>query len=296
MESILLSVGLAVTAPPPAPLVQGHPAPVEKVYSSAGLPVADARFKRFLALHDIVFVGEKHDELEHHKVQAEVLNTLHAQRPDLRVGLEMISFDKQPILDDFISGKMSEADFKLFWRKEWGYDYALYEPVLGYCLRNKIPLIALNAPRAVIVQIARGGLSSLTPAQRALLPASVKESADARYRDYTRNSVREHDPNMPPEREKRMLEAMAAWNETMGERAANAAKDRPLLVIAGLGHLLYNAGIPESAARRGAPAGPVVLPFPLDGPAASPAQALKELLDPAAKNLELADYFRLLPD
>lgn len=294
MEALLLSVGLAIAPPAPPPPAPGLPVPAAKYYSNAGLPAAN--WERELSLADIVYVGEKHDESEHHKVQAEVLKALHARKPGIAVGLEMISHDKQAALDDFIAGKTSEADFKLFWNKEWGYNYSLYEPVLGYCLKNGVPLVALNAPRPVIVQIARGGLASLTPAQRALLPASVQESSDARYRDYTRKSIREHDPNMPPEREKRMLEAMAAWNETMGEKTAAAAKDRPLLVIAGHGHLLYKAGIAESAARRGTGAFAVVLPFPLDGPAASTGEALKELLDPAAKNLQFADYFRLLPD
>lgn len=292
METMLLSVGLAVlpqAAPPPVP---GAPIAAAKVYSSAGLPVPGPAFDAALAAAELVFVGEKHDEVEHHLIQAEALKALHSRRLGLKVGLEMMPFDQQPALDDFISGKMSEADFAVLWKKHWGYDYSLYRPVLGYCLKHKIPLVALNAPRNLIIQIARGGLSSLTPAQRALLPSSIEQSADARYRDYVRASIREHDPDMPPEREARMLEAMAAWNETMGARAAAAAKDGPLLVIAGHGHLLFKAGIAESAARRAALKRAVVLPFPLDGPKPPP-QALKELLDPAAKNLDLGDYFVL---
>ena len=58
------------------------------------------------------------------------------------------------------------------------------------------------------------------------------------------------------------------------------ADPRVVLVIAGQGHVLYRAGIPESAARRGAGAVKVLLP--LDAA-------------PAPTELATADWFRIVP-
>jgi uncharacterized iron-regulated protein len=153
----------------------------------------------------------------------------------------------------------------------------------------------LNVPRPLIKEVARKGLAGLTPADRAKLPASISESSDARYRAYVETSLDGHGP-MPPARRANMREVQAVWNEAMGERAAAlAAQGRLVVVVAGQGHMFYGGGIPESAARRGARAALVVLPYPLDGGTLPLPDLLRALQDPASTDISLGDYFRLLP-
>lgn len=249
-----------------------------------------------LARTDVVLAGEKHDEASHHALQFDLLKSLHASRGRAVVGLEMLGRGHQKTLDAFLSGEMPEEEFRKFWAKEWGYSLDLYLPILDYARRSKLRVIALNAPREIIRLIARGGLSSLTPEQRALLPERLSPISEPRYLAYVKRSLSEHGP-LDPVREARMLEAMAVWNETMADSIASLLKagEGPVLVVAGMGHMLYGAGIGESLSRRGDPLRSVVLPYPLDGERLPIDQALAKLQDPSSQDIALADFFRLIP-
>ena len=100
---------------------------------------------------------------------------------------------------------------------------------------------------------------------------------------------------LPAEAVARMIEAQAVWNETMGAKTSELAASSRVLVIAGQGHMLWSAGIPESAARRGAGPVAVVLPYPLDGEVLTIPDQLKRLRDRSNGELEMADLFVLIP-
>lgn len=294
-----LSAVLAVTPPTspravPVPSAARGAAPTVVARSGAAL-TGWADYINALSAAQVVAVGEKHDEPRHHAVQAEVVRELAARGLPVTVGFEMVSTDQQSVLDDFASGAMSEADFAAWWDKTWGYPYAIYKPVFDAARAAGLPMAGLNVPRSLIKEVARKGLAGLAPADRAKLPASVQESSDARYRAYVETSLDEHGP-MPPARRANMREVQAAWNEAMGEKAAAlAAAGRLVVVVAGQGHMFYGGGVPESAARRGARAALVVLPYPLDGGSVPLPDLLRSLQDPASRDIALADYFRLLP-
>jgi uncharacterized iron-regulated protein len=279
-----------VAAPP---IFQAAPvaAPTAVIVDSATAGVLnEAQLYSRLATADIVYVGERHDYAPHHRVQAAVLAGLHRQRPNLVVGLEMIPHTRQAELDDFLSGQMSEADFATFWNTIWGFDYKLYKPIFDYARAHNVPMRALNAPRDVITQIARGGLTSLTPQQRAQLPAVVAPIRDPRYLAYVREAFAGHGP-MPPDVLARMFEAQAAWNETMAEQVLKVGQ--PVMVVAGSGHMLFSAGIAESVRNRRAASQRVVLPYPGDGQGGTLADLLRELRGPQAP--DAADFYWLLP-
>ncbi len=281
----------------PTPVIQGaaKSAPKSVVVAAPSGAVLDENslFDR-LAAADFIYVGEQHDQALHHKVQAAVLAGLHARNGNVVVGIEMFPAENQSILDDFQSGALSESEFAGHWNRIWGYPYEIYKPIFDYALANNVPVKALNAPRAVISQIARGGMSSLTPEQRAKLPAVVNPIRDSRYREYVRRAFEGHGP-MPPEQMAKMFEAQAAWNETMAENAMAAASGGPVLVVAGTGHMMFGAGIAESVGNRVSASQKVVLPYPLDGESRPLAELLRELQAPDSPAIETGDYFWLLP-
>lgn len=296
-----LSAFLAGAARPQAGLSLGPPldaaqrlaAPVV-VESPAGELIGPGALLDKLRAYNLVFVGEQHDQASHHAVQLEMFRTLHKARPGLQLGLEMLDYAKQPLLDRYLSGAMSEAEFAELWERAWGFDFRLYREILIFARDNGIGVRALNAPPEIVRQVARGGLSSLSPEARAALPATIAPIRHPKYLAFVRKSLNEHGP-LDPVREARMLEAMAVWNETMAESALRAASSGPLLVIAGSGHMLFRAGILESVANRAHVSQGVVLPYPLDGVEGPVEDLLRRLRDPASGELEQADYFWLLP-
>jgi uncharacterized iron-regulated protein len=265
---------VAVPAPQAAPSIAA-PSP-SAVYDSLGSPRTWDEAMSDLATAKIIAVGEAHDDASHHKLQAEVLTAL-ASRVPLAVAFEMVSYEDQAVLDSFMAGAISESDFAVWWKKNWGYDYSLYRPIFAAAKAANIRAYGLNAPIDVIRSVGKVGISGLSPKDRARLPASIQESGDSRYRDYVRDAVSGH--GAPPAAVLRMIEAMSVWNETMGEMASTiAAEGRSVLIIAGEGHVLYKAGLIESAARRGAAPAKVLLP--MTGA-------------PVPEDLPLGDWFRV---
>lgn len=277
LPALALAFGVAwspVSVPSPKGVPVGPAAGT--VYDGTGAVRSWSDALAALASARVVAVGESHDDPAHHALQAEVLTALAARVP-LAVGLEMVAAEDQPALDAFLSGATSEKDFAVWWKTNWGFDFALYKPIFDAAKAAGVPVRGLNAPREIVKAVGKRGLAGLTPAERGRIPAVILESADARYRKYVLDSVSGH--GAPPSAIPRMLEAMAVWNETMGENAAKlAAEGKVVLVIAGQGHVYYKAGVLESAARRGAGPAQVLLPW-----SAVPQPA----------ELPLADWFRL---
>lgn len=248
--------------PPPPPSVVTPPVIVD-----GGVRVVPwADFTAALSRAKVVMVGEKHDEALHHQIQAEVLAAMPA---GAALGLEMLDHTHQKTLDAFMAGSMSEADFADFWKKQWGFDYSLYKPLFDVARAKPARVIALNAPRDVIRQVARGGLASLTPAERALLAPLIKPITHPKYLAYVNKSLDEHGP-MDPARRARMLEAQAVWNETMAWRASGFPQ---IMIAAGAGHVIYGDGIGGPLRRSG----PISVITVLPGPPSEP---------------DAADYFR----
>lgn len=280
LSALALAMGIAwnpieMPAPRGVPAIPTAPA---GVYDASGAARTWDAALADLAAGRLVAVGESHDDAAHHRIQAEVLAALAARRPDVAVAFEMVGYEDQAVLDAYMSGATPEAEFAAWWKANWGFDFALYKPIFDAAKSARVRAYGLNAPRDVIKAVGKNGLAGITPAERARIPASIAESADPRYRKYVLDSVSGH--GAPASAIPRMLEAMAVWNETMGEKAAQlAAGGRTVLIIAGEGHVLYKAGILESAARRGAMSSKVLLPW---------SGSLQ------ANDLALADWFRVL--
>ena len=47
----------------------------------------------------VIFVGESHDQIEHHRIQVSLLQNSVAQGKEIAIGMEMFEKSNQPILD-----------------------------------------------------------------------------------------------------------------------------------------------------------------------------------------------------
>lgn len=226
-------------------------------------PATGTRFKpevfsAMLAGADVVYVGESHDQRFTHLAQLEALKILaSAKKNKVIVGFEMLNSGLQPVLDRYASGQISEQEFisQSDWKKEWGFDFGLYKPLFDYIRKNKLQAAALNVPRAAIKKIARGGMGALSPEEKKALPEEVSINHDPLYISYLRSAYSGHGdtPIMKTITWDNYLLSMAAWNEGMGHSAVKAIrkhKGHAMLVIAGNGHVIYNAGIPFSIRTR----------------------------------------------
>ncbi|HVO29590.1 MAG TPA: ChaN family lipoprotein [bacterium] len=198
---------------------------------------------------DVVFVGEDHDNPHHHELQKRVLDALAAKKNGMGLGMEMLQERSQKVADEFSEGKIdadalaSEVD----WKRTWGFPFAMYRPVLEVARAKKVALFALNADDEVVHKVSQKGLEGLTAEERAKVPELDLSSKE--YRDFVREAFQGH-MKMSEDRFERFFTAQVIWDETMASHTADAAKNRPMMVMAGTGHLLRRMGIPSRVERR----------------------------------------------
>jgi len=248
-RSILAFVlaGCGAAAPAPSDATDADAAPrIVEVATGATIEF-DALVDR-LADARIVYVGERHDRAEDHAMQRRILEALYARDPDLAVGFEMFQRPYQSALDAYVAGELEEAAMleQTEWDDRWGFDFAMYAPLIRLGRDRGVPLVALNARSEVTRAIAREGLDALEPADREALPELDRGVAAHRAR--VADALRAHHP-VDDEALERFYTAQLVWDETMAETVA--ARGGRMVVFAGVMHVARDA-IPARAARRGA--------------------------------------------
>ena len=203
----------------------------------------------------IVYVGEYHDRFAHHDVQLQVIKTLYRKDPKIAVGMEMFQRPYQKVLDDYISGSIDEREFlkKTEYFKRWVFDYNLYKPILDFARAEKIPVVALNLRGEIVDKVARNGIDSLTDDEKKELPGQM-DLSDTEYRERLLQVFEQH--KSKGERDfDHFYQAQILWDESMAQSIDEYLQnhqDRRMVVVAGLGHLVYGSGIPKRVARRNA--------------------------------------------
>ena len=246
-----------------------RPEPTRIVHVDSGREASFDEMIADLASARVVYVGESHDDEDHHALQAAIVRELHRRDPSLAIGLEMFQRPYQAALDDYVAGRIDTEEMleRTEWEERWGFDFEMYEPVLGYAREHGLPLVALNAPKEITRTVGREGLDGLDEAQRAALPEL--DLGDARHREMVREALEGHG-HMSDDMLERFYTAQVIWDETMAESVANVmtapgAPER-MVVLAGGMHVLEGRGIPSRAARRGAEPYRIVLPADADDP------------------------------
>ena len=137
-----------------------------------------------LAGYDVVFLGEAHQHPGNHLAQMALLRAIYARAPALTLSMEQFERDVQPVVDEYLAGKIGETPFARRARA-WGNYSTSYRPLVEFAKDQKLPVIAANAPENVIRCIGREGLKvfdRMKPEQRAWVAAVVNQQ-DGPYKD-----------------------------------------------------------------------------------------------------------------
>lgn len=264
LVAVALSLGLlnlrlaqerAMTHPTKAPVaVQAEPLQVTVVRAKDKQEITYGQLVDELSKVDLVFVGEQHDSVVHHRMQLQIIESLYACDARLGVGMEMFQRPYQSVIDDYFAGKISEAEFlkRTEYDTRWGYDWKLYSPIVDFANRNGIPLAALNASKELTDRVKAVGYDNLTADEKKQLgPVDFNVKG---HRDYWMDllSMIHGTHKATPEQKERSYEVMAIWDDYMAQSTANFLKDRQLkhmVVLAGAGHIEGGFGIPDRAAK-----------------------------------------------
>ncbi|HSM27677.1 MAG TPA: ChaN family lipoprotein [Thioalkalivibrio sp.] len=245
-------VALAVSMRPtlsnsaePARLATTCPAPGQW-HGAQGDRIAVDRLFQDLAQAEVVLLGESHDRMEHHRWQMHTLAALQAHRPDLIIGLEMLPREAQPVLDAWVAGELSEAEFlsRTHWHTTWGFDPQLYLPILHFARLHRLPLVAINLDRSLVERLAKEGWDAIPQDER----FGITKPADATvaYKEYLTKILSTHPTGGDPAGIDRFVAAQLVWDRAMAAGLADAAKQGSLAVgILGSGHLVHGYGVPH---------------------------------------------------
>lgn len=151
---------------------------------------------------DIVFFGELHDNPIHHWLQYELAkDLLELKKADLLMGAEMLESDDQLVVDEYLTGKISEKTFKDEC-KLWPNHKTDYKPLLDLAKTNKLKFIATNIPRRYANLVYTKGLAaldSLDPgAKQWMVPLPMKYNGELKcYKDIVANAGGHGGDNLP---------------------------------------------------------------------------------------------------
>lgn len=201
-----------------------------------------------------VYLGELHDQLSHHQMQAAIIEALVKDGRDVIVGFEQFTRPFQDALNPWTLGWWTDEEFiqKADWKANWGMDFALYKPIFDVTKQYKLPMVALNVPRDWVRRVSRGGFNALTPEERATVPTPDLTNKD--HRSIFSALMGGHP--VAGERGENIYTSQVLWDEAMADSAIKYMAARPtsaktvFVVVAGSGHVMYGQGINYRAWKR----------------------------------------------
>lgn len=211
-----------------------------------------------LAKHRVVLLGEHHDLAEHHRWQLQMMVALHALHPDIVLGFEMFPRRVQPVLDRWVNGELTVAEFleQSEWLANWHYDPELYLSLFHFARMNRIPMYALNVDKQLMSRVRDNGWQSIPEDERQGVTDPVPASKP--YLRMLAESFRSHGahsggPDTPiGDTEKqaftRFVETQQLWDRAMAEIIAEQTRKRPstlFIGVMGTGHIASGLGVPH---------------------------------------------------
>ena len=217
-----------------------------------------AAVAKALAQYDAVFLGETHEHPAIHRAQFDLIYALYAQSVAVTVSMEQFERDTQSKLDQYLAGEIGEATL-IRDARAWKNYGASYRPILELARDANWPVLAANAPHAIVRCVGREGpdyLDALDTDQRVTV-ASDLDLGDGAYRQKffgTMQGSSSHGERTDiPDSLKRSYAAQVLRDETMAETIATHMTRFPNRTIVHLNGSFHSAGFlgtVERVARR----------------------------------------------
>ena len=219
-----------------------------------GDPITFAQLLYDLDTTRVIFIGESHDQIEHHQIQVRMIEDLGAKGKDVVIGMEMFEKSQQATLDRWSQGFLAEEEFlkEVHWDTTWGMDYELYKGILDAAKTHHLKILGLNVPRDLVRTVAENGMQGLSPEDRKLLPEM--DLANRQHRAYITTIFKGHQKASAKDFEN-FYESQCLWDEGMAQSLSEfltspQSEGKTVLVFAGSGHIVFGFGIPNRLYRR----------------------------------------------
>ncbi len=251
---IFLTISGCAEMKKPAPVmasiggVSGHFKVGQILDLKTGTALSFDRLIDQISSKDLIFIGEVHDNPEHHLIQVQILQALVECCSPISIAMEFLEKLQQPAIERYHRGELDESEFLK--EVDWGPDYHFYRPLIRMAKQNGAAVLAINAPRDVVRKVARQGLESLDEPERNKIAKEIDLSNEA-HQEYVREAYERHTHGDLKQFDY-FYEAQCVWEDTMAENLAEYLKghEEKLIVFAGNGHIINKFGIPNRTIER----------------------------------------------
>ena len=252
---VALAAGWLACAAPREPWVsehgRGHPLTgrVREVATGRFLE-PEALFDR-LARADFVLLGERHDNPDHHRLQARTLDALVARGRRPALAFEMLAADDGPALASARASGTDAIRVAVRWDESGWPPWPLYAPLFEAALRADLPIVAANLARRDAAALRAHGPSRLEPSLRARLGLDTAAPA-AEVQALAQQIHDAHCGRAPAAALPRMVTVQRAWNAGLADAllAVRARGADGTVLVAGAEHVRRDFGVPAWLARR----------------------------------------------
>jgi uncharacterized iron-regulated protein len=196
-----------------------------------------------------VLLGEIHDNREHHRIEARILQAVANGR---RPALVMEQYDRvqQGKINTVLQNGTGAGDKLLglgeLMRKSWEWD--AYAPLAKLALRQNLPVIAANLSREELRSVSRSGFAALGTGEEQRLALETVWSP-ARQSQLIRDIAQGHCGKVPEHMVIAIAKAQRARDAVMADMLLYA-KETGAVAIVGSGHARRDMAIPLYLAAR----------------------------------------------
>jgi uncharacterized iron-regulated protein len=196
-----------------------------------------------LSAADFVLLGEKHDNIDHHRLQTWVLEQIIASGRRPPIAFEMISPEQEPALRRHLTdhpGQIDGLDSALDWPNSHWPDWSNYRPLFAAALAAGMEIRPANVSLADVRSVARQ--QTTAPELRTLY--RLDQPVDGAAASAMAQEIRDaHCGQLPEPMVPGMVDVQRARDAAM---AVAMTSDAPAgaVLIAGAGHVRTDRGVP----------------------------------------------------
>jgi uncharacterized iron-regulated protein len=251
---LALALAACSTAPEPWEHIVGATHPLSgQIYRGKGSErVREAVLIADAADADFILIGERHDNRDHHRLQARIVSALERDpRRPRALAFEMLSTDRQLAIVEYLDGHPGDAaglGAALDGRTAGWPDWGLYAAIAQAALANGAQIVAADLDAAQQRAVFEQGPYALRSSfvQRTGLNRDVPGALAGNLRD----ELSAADCGEPPAQTLAgMSWVQRARDAMMADRLAAASGKAGGILIAGNGHVRKDRGVPWYLAR-----------------------------------------------
>lgn len=211
---------------------------------------------------DILYLGEQHQNAEHHRIQYRIISDMIEKGKRPRIGFEFFTVDQTGYLTEYVSGKNrgphsqnDEVREKIL-RSNLGWDnrsdetWRFYFQFVELAEKHNLAIFGADLPNSIVRRITRGGLDSLNGVEKSMLRPT--QFQDEHYRKLMYDKFTAAHCGFSNEKMlQRIYQTWLARNDRMAHSIVSMLEkpsEEPVILIVGKGHIEHNMGVYDRVA------------------------------------------------